>query len=242
MKTEKLQKILANNGLGSRREIEQWISQGRVSVNGSIVKLGERATLKDMIRVDGNIVKFKKNNAARVLIYHKPIGEVSTRFDEEGRPTVFDRLPSLYKGRWISVGRLDISTSGLMLFTSDGELANKLMHPSSEIEREYAVRVLGEVSDEAIKHLKEGVVLEDGTAKFDRLYEVGGEGANHWYHVVLKEGRNREVRRLWESQGITVSRLTRVRFGSIALPKRLPRGRWEELSEDQVRLLKKSTD
>jgi 23S rRNA pseudouridine2605 synthase len=240
MKTEKLQKILANQGLGSRRELEHWIDQGRVSVNGQIVKLGERATLKDNIRVDGHLIQFEKNASTRVLVYHKPIGEVSTRFDEAGRPTIFDHLPKLYKGRWISVGRLDISTSGLMLFTNDGELANRLMHPSGQIEREYAVRVLGEVTQEMKNRLRTGVILDDGTAKFERIVDAGGQGANHWYHVTLTEGRNREVRRLWESQDVTVSRLSRVRFGVVHLPSRLPRGRWEELSADNVVILKKS--
>src|SRR3990167_1602371 len=234
MKTEKLQKILANAGLGSRRQLEEIIAAGRVCVNGQIAKLGDRSDSADQIKVDGRLVRLTEKFKTRVLIYHKPIGQVCTRYDEEGRATVFDSLPNLHKGRWISIGRLDISTCGLLLFTNDGVLANALMHPRQEIEREYAVRVLGEVAPEVIKNLLTGVRLEDGEAKFQSIVPAGGEGANHWYHVVLTEGRNREVRRLWESQGVTVSRLVRVRFGSVHLPRYVGLGKWHELDKEEI--------
>ncbi len=237
--SEKLQKILANAGLGSRREIESWIQAGRVTVNGKAATLGDRADEKDVIRVDGRPVEHWRLAGMpwRVLMYHKPEGEVTTRSDPEGRPTVFEHLPKLRSGRWIVVGRLDLNTSGLLLLTTSGELANRLMHPSGEIEREYAVRVLGPVSPETLEHLKSGVPLEDGMARFDEIIDAGGQGANHWYHVILREGRNREVRRLWESQGVKVSRLIRVRYGNVQLGRRVRPGRWEELPEEQVRAL-----
>lgn len=237
--TEKLQKILARAGLGSRREIEEWIRQGRVSVNGRIAALGDRATVEDVIRVNGKVVSKRRLAGARrrVLAYHKPVGEVCSRADAEGRATVFQGLPKLGSGRWVAVGRLDIATSGLLLFTSDGELANRLMHPSRQVEREYAVRVLGEVDAAMLKQLTEGVELDDGPARFDSIVDAGGEGANRWYHVTLHEGRNREVRRLWESRGITVSRLIRVRYGPITLPRYLRPGESRELDEGSVELL-----
>ena len=240
--TEKLQKLLAHAGLGSRREIEGWISAGRVSVNGQIAELGARAGENDVIRVDGHVISKTRlhHRRCRVLAYHKPIGEVTTRSDEAGRATVFDSLPGIRNGRWIAIGRLDINTSGLLLFTNDGELANRLMHPSYTIEREYAVRVLGEVTREQLKAMTDGVELEDGVARFTTLRDGGGEGANHWYHVTLEEGRNREVRRLWESQGITVSRLTRVRYGPIILHRSLRPGKWEELSAENISLLRQA--
>jgi len=234
--TEKLQKVLANAGLGSRREIERWIAEGRITINGKPAKLGDRIDLSATITIDNRPVVLRPQQMAkqRVIIYHKPEGEVCTRSDPEGRPTIFDNLPTLRNQRWIAVGRLDITTSGLLLFTTDGELANQLMHPSSEIEREYAVRILGKVDNEMLKRLQKGVELEDGMAAFTAIKDAGGTGANHWYHVVLKEGRNREVRRLWESQGITVSRLIRVRFGSIQLPRLLRPGRWQDLDAQQL--------
>ncbi|HEY0635995.1 MAG TPA: 23S rRNA pseudouridine(2605) synthase RluB [Gammaproteobacteria bacterium] len=237
--TEKLQKVLARAGFGSRRELENWIAQGRVSINGKVATLGDRVGEKDVIRVDGNIVPREKaaGGRRRVLMYHKPVGEVATRSDPEGRPTVFDHLPSLRNGRWIAVGRLDINTSGLLLFTTDGDLAHRLMHPSRQVEREYAVRVMGEVPPEMLKHLQEGVELEDGKASFDSIVDAGGEGANHWYHVTLLEGRNREVRRLWESQGVVVSRLIRVRYGPVTLPRWLRDGKFEDVPEHQLRAL-----
>jgi len=230
--SEKLQKILAQVGLGSRREMERWIEQGRVELNGEKAKLGERATNRDEIKVDGRTIEHGTRLPRRVLAYNKPEGEVCTRHDPEGRPTVFDRLPKLEGERWIAVGRLDINTSGLLLFTTDGELANKLMHPSSNtVDREYAVRVAGEVTDDTIKAMKEGVLLEDGMAKFTDVQFFDGDGFNQWYHVCIMEGRNREVRRLWESQDLKVSRLKRVRYGCVFLPKQVSVGKWIELDQ-----------
>ena len=230
---ERLQKLLAQAGVGSRREVEAWIKEGRISLNGEVAQLGDRAGFNDKILLDGKPVKMDRADmsARRILIYNKPEGEVSTRSDPEGRPTVFDRLPPLKGQRWIIVGRLDINTSGLLLFTTDGELANRLMHPSTEVDREYAVRIKGDVDDEMIARLKEGVLLEDGMAKFTDIHDSGGTGLNHWFHVVLMEGRNREVRRLWASQGVSVSRLKRVRFGCMFMPSRLKVGKFEELGQ-----------
>ncbi|MGD9107583.1 MAG: pseudouridine synthase [Gammaproteobacteria bacterium] len=242
MKSEKIQKVLANLGLASRRQIEQWIADGRIIVDGKIAKLGDRVTDQEKISVDGRLVKRipAKTLTARVLIYHKPIGEVCTRSDEKNRKTVFDSLPILHNARWVSVGRLDINTSGLLLFTNNGELANRLMHPSKQIEREYSVRVLGAVSQEILDNLLHGVKLEDGHARFVKIRRVRSfesDAANQWYHVVLREGRNREVRRLWESQGLKVNKLSRIRFGGIKLPRSLPRGQWVELSDREVKAL-----
>ncbi|KMT65363.1 23S rRNA pseudouridine(2605) synthase RluB [Catenovulum maritimum] len=239
--SEKIQKILARAGQGSRREMEKAISDGRVSLNGKIATLGERAAETDQIRLDGNLIKIQaaKDETCRVLIYHKTLGEVCTRNDPESRKTVFDRLPKIAQGRWIAVGRLDINTTGLLLFTTDGELANKLMHPSNEVEREYAVRVFGEVAESSLHKLRNGVQLEDGPAKFDKISFQGGEGINKWYHVTLKEGRNREVRRMWESQEVQVSRLSRIRYGDIKLPRTLPLGGWAELEIKEVNYLRK---
>jgi len=238
--SEKIQKVLANAGLGSRRQIEDWLREGRIAVNGQVAKLGDRITLDAKIRVDGRDVQLIKSASqkCRVLLYHKPEGEICSRSDPEGRPTVFDHLPMLRNGRWISVGRLDFNTSGVLLLTNDGELANFLMHPSAEIEREYAVRIQGQVTPAMIKTLKKGVKLEDGVAHFVDVSDAGGEGTNHWYHVLVREGRNRVVRRLWESQGVKVSRLIRVRFGDITLPRMLRRGKWMELSLDDITKLK----
>jgi 23S rRNA pseudouridine2605 synthase len=232
--SERLQKVLARAGLGSRREIEAWIREGRVKVNGKAAVLGCSVNETDRVAVNGKPVQ-KAHLVAprrRVIIYHKPIGEICTRDDEGGRKTVFEALPSLRRGRWVAVGRLDINTTGLLLFTTDGELANRLMHPSRQIEREYAVRVLGRATPEALKQLIAGVQLEDGIAKFDTVADAGGEGANHWYRVTLCEGRWREVRRMWEAVGCVVSRLTRVRYGNMTLPRNLPRGAWRELEYD----------
>jgi 23S rRNA pseudouridine2605 synthase len=237
---EKLQKVLARVGLASRRDVENWIAAGRVKVNGAIAKLGQRVDLHDAIAVDGRLLKREEasETVRRVLIYNKPDGEICTRDDPEGRPTVFDRLPRPKEGRWINIGRLDINTTGLLLFTTDGELANRLMHPSYEMDREYAVRVRGEVDDEMIERLKTGVMLEDGPARFTDIQQApGGEGFNHWYHCVVMEGRNREVRRLWESQGLVVSRLKRVRFGPVFMTSDLPMGRWREMSQSEVDIL-----
>jgi len=239
--SEKLQKVLARAGLGSRREMEAAISAGRVSINGTAATLGERVTEADQIRFDGQPVHFvaEQHSVCRVLAYHKPEGEVVTRKDPEGRTTVFDRLPPLQDARWVAIGRLDINTSGLLLFTTDGELANRLMHPSHEVEREYAVRVFGEVNEAMRQRLRRGVQLEDGMASFKKIMPGGGEGMNQWFNVILTEGRNREVRRLWESQEVQVSRLIRTRYGDVRLPKGLPRGAWEELGLEQVNYLRK---
>lgn len=232
---EKLQKVLARAGQGSRREMESRIREGRVLVNGEVAALGDRVSLSDTIELDGYPVKVTPaGDSRRVIIYNKPEGEVCTRKDPEGRPTVFDRLPKLRDGRWIAVGRLDINTSGLLLFTTDGELANRLMHPSTEIDREYMVRVMGDVSDENLNALKKGVILDDGIAKFTDIVDGGGEGINRWFYVCLMEGRNREVRRLWESQGVKVNRLKRVRFGPVFLPSKAKVGRWVEMEEEEV--------
>lgn len=236
---EKLQKVLARMGQGSRREVEAWIAEGRVKVNGAVATLGLRVSNTDAISLDGRLLRREDHESLRrVLIYNKPEGEVCTRDDPEGRPTVFDRLPRLSAGRWINIGRLDINTTGLLLFTTDGELANRLMHPSSEMDREYAVRVRGEVTDEMLERLKNGVVLEDGPARFTDIQSApGGEGFNHWYHCVVMEGRNREVRRLWESQGLVVSRLKRVRFGPVFLTSELSVGRWREMGQRELDIL-----
>jgi 23S rRNA pseudouridine2605 synthase len=232
---ERIQKLLAIAGVASRREAERWIADGRVTVNGVIATLGDRAGRHDEVRVDGRSIDVSDaGKSCRVIAYNKPIGEVCTRNDPEGRATVFDHLPKTKNERWINVGRLDINTSGLLLFTTDGEMANKLMHPSSEIDREYAVRVRGDVDEEMIKRLKEGVMLEDGIARFTDVRFFDGDGQNKWYHVVVMEGRNREVRRLWESQGITVSRLKRVRYGCIFLPGNVPVGTWVEMGQKDV--------
>ena len=237
--SEKLQKVLARAGFGSRREIERWISEGRIKLKGKVATLGDRMELDDRIEVDGKRIHpgKLKDKRTRVLVYHKPAGKVCTRNDPEKRPTIFEDLPPLAGGRWISVGRLDINSSGLLLFTNYGELANKLMHPSSEIEREYAVRVNGEVTDDIVKRLLKGVELEDGFLKFDSITDSGGQGANHWYNVILKEGKNREVRRLWQSQDVRVSRLIRVRYGNLSLPRTLKLGRKVELSLDEIKAL-----
>ncbi|REG82981.1 23S rRNA pseudouridine(2605) synthase RluB [Marinomonas pollencensis] len=235
---EKLQKVLARAGQGSRREMENRIREGRVLVNGEVATLGDRVSVSDAIELDGYTVKVTEaGEGRRVIIYNKPEGEVCTRKDPEGRPTVFDKLPKLRGERWIAVGRLDINTSGLLLFTTDGELANRLMHPSTEIDREYLVRVMGEVTEENIATLKKGVNLEDGQAKFTDIVDGGGEGINRWFYVCLMEGRNREVRRLWESQGVKVNRLKRVRFGPIFLPSKAKVGRWVEMEDADVNSL-----
>ena len=235
--SERLQKILANTGLGSRRELERWIAAGEVKVNGQVAKLGDKASLNDDLVVKERFYKVVTDDQQlrRVLVYHKPLGEVTTRDDPENRKTVFDNLPRLHHGRWIAVGRLDINTLGLLLMTNDGELANALMHPSGEFERQYAVRVNGKVSPETIQRLLDGVELDDGPAKFDRIVaEADGDNANQWFRVTLKEGRNRMVRRLWESQDMQVSRLIRTRFGPVNLPRWLARGKVQELEPKAI--------
>jgi 23S rRNA pseudouridine2605 synthase len=241
---EKLQKVLAAQGLGSRREMERWIEAGRVKVNGRRATIGDRVSHQDKIVVDGKALDIARaaGRRRRVMAYNKPEGEVSTRSDPEGRPTVFDRLPPLHNERWVMVGRLDINTSGLLLFTNDGELANKLMHPSSETEREYACRILGDVDDAMLQRLQQGVLLEDGMARFGSIRVQGGSGANRWYTVTIREGRNREVRRLWESQDVTVSRLKRIRYGNVAIPSLLRPGDWLDLSKADIDALCRLVD
>ena len=234
----RIQKALADAGLGSRREIEGWITAGRIEINGRLAKLGDRLGPGDRVRLDGKELRLASPDAGplRVIAYHKPEGEVVTRQDPEGRPTVFHHLPPLLQGRWIAVGRLDINTSGLLLLTNHGDLANRLMHPSREIEREYAVRVLGEAPRAALQRLVHGVELEDGPARFEEIVEsdTSSRGANRWYHVLLREGRNREVRRLWEAVGVKVSRLMRVRFGNVILEPSLFSHHWRDLTEEEL--------
>ena len=234
----KLHKVLADSGLGSRRDMEELIVSGRVSVNGQPAHIGQRIGPTDQVRVNGRTINRRAQPAApRVLLYHKPAGEISSRDDPGQRATVFERLPKLKGARWVSVGRLDFNTEGLLIFTTSGDLANRLMHPRYGWEREYAVRILGRIEDEAREKLLAGVELEDGPAAFARIEDVGGDGANHWYKVVISEGRNREVRRIFEAVGLTVSRLVRIRFGPVGLPRQLPRGRWVELSDADLQAL-----
>jgi 23S rRNA pseudouridine2605 synthase len=238
VESQKLQKILAQAGLGSRRAMELWIEAGRVTVNGKAAGIGTRVMPADRIAVDGRELRLAHAaEAPRVLMYHKPEGEIVTRDDPQGRETVFARLPRLRGARWLSIGRLDVSTSGLLLFTTSGALANSMMHPRFAVEREYAARVFGRLSEEQAAQLLAGVELEDGVARCDKLQDEGGEGANHWYRLVMSEGRNRVVRRLFEAVGLTVSRLIRVRFGPLQLPPRLKRGQLEELPPADVRRL-----
>jgi len=232
---ERLQKVLSQAGVASRREIEELVVAGRISVNGLPATLGQKIGPGDRVKLNGKLIPLRfVQRTPRVLIYHKPEGEIVSRDDPEGRPTVFERLPVLRKGRWLAVGRLDFNTSGLLLFTSDGELANRLMHPRYEIDRQYAVRLLGELTADQARALTEGIALEDGPARFNTLLDAGGEGVNHWYQVTLSEGRNREVRRMFEALGLTVSRLMRVRYGPVELPSRLKRGMWMEMPEAEV--------
>jgi 23S rRNA pseudouridine2605 synthase len=241
--TVRLQKLLATAGVGSRRQVEQWIAEGRLTVAGRVAKLGDRAGPGDEIRLDGRRLELGPPQPVerQVLLYHKPVGEVTTRRDPQGRPTVFDHLPPPERGRWIVVGRLDVNTSGLLLFTTDGDLAHRLMHPSSRMEREYLVRIRGRPDGDTIRKLLLGVPLEDGPAAFDRVIEEssprGGEAQNASYRVVLHEGRNREVRRIWEAVGYGVSRLLRIRYGSIELPRDLRPGEWRLLDDRLVAAL-----
>lgn len=235
---QRLQKFLANAGYGSRRQLEKLIEAGRISVDGQRAELGRKVTGRERIQIDGKAVRqaaVAQKHA--ILAYHKPEGEICSRDDPEGRPGVYDRLPDAPHGRWIGIGRLDINSSGLLLFTTDGELANRLMHPSSTVDREYAVRVLGEVGGDVLDRLLKGVDLDDAVARFTDIQDGGGRGANHWYYVVIQEGRNREVRRLWQSQGIQVSRLVRVRYGTAVLEKKLRPGKWQYLDQYEAAAL-----
>lgn len=244
-KPERLQKILAQAGVGSRREMEEWISAGKVTVNGVVATIGQSVVPTDKVKIGGRLINIRFTGSTRpprVLMYHKPEGEIVSRDDPDGRPSVFAALPRMRGGRWINVGRLDFNTSGLLIFTTSGDLANKLMHPSSELVREYAVRVLGELTLEAQQQLLHGVELEDGRANFGTLHDGGGEGANHWYRVTIFEGRNREVRRMFEAVGCTVSRLIRVRYGPFVLPPQLKRGMARELKEPEIKMLLRSLE
>jgi 23S rRNA pseudouridine2605 synthase len=235
IRTHKLQKMLAQTGLGSRRGMETLIESGRVTVNGKIATIGTRVGPKDEVRVDKRIIKLGfVPELPRIIVYHKPEGEIVSRADPEGRSSVFDKLPAIRSAKWIAVGRLDYNTSGLLIFTSSGELAYHLMHPKFEVEREYAVRILGRLKPEQMRQLGKGVQLEDGLANVESIKDQGGEGANHWYRIVLKEGRNRIVHRIFEALGFTVSRLMRVRFGMISLPPRLKKGQCLELGENEI--------
>lgn len=234
----KLHKVLADVGMGSRRDMEDLILQGRVSVNGLPAHIGQRILCNDQVRINGKLVQRKiPNKPPRLLLYHKPAGEIVSQSDPEKRPTVFDNLPRIKTGKWITVGRLDFNTEGLLLFTTSGDLANRFMHPRYGVEREYAVRTMGEISESSRQSLLEGVDIGDGPARFLHVTDGGGEGANHWYHVALAEGRNREVRRMFEAVGLMVSRLIRTRYGEFTLPRILKRGRWEEVPAEQVKAL-----
>ncbi len=239
MEAERIQKVLARAGLGSRRTLEQWIREGRIEVNGRPAVLGERIGTGDRLHIDRRRINLRgQPTRPRMLAYYKPEGEVCSRRDERGRRSVFHSLPAIKHGRWINIGRLDIRTTGLLLFTNDGELANQLMHPAANIEREYAVRVSGKVTAAQLDALRRGVALADGPARFTDIVDSGGHGLNHWYHVVLMEGRNRAVRRLWESQGLRISRLIRVRFGPYVLERRRRPGQCWALTEKEIRDLK----
>jgi 23S rRNA pseudouridine2605 synthase len=236
----KLHKVLADVGLGSRRDMEELIIAGRVSVNGEPAHIGQRILPADQVRINGKLLQRKvSTRPPRILIYHKPAGEIVSNSDPEGRPSVFDRLPTMKAAKWLAVGRLDFNTEGLLLFTTSGDLANRLMHPRYGIEREYAVRTLGELEEGMRQKLLSGIELEDGTAQFSKIADGGGEGVNKWYRVTIGEGRNREVRRMFEAIGLTVSRLIRTRYGAMTLPHGLKRGRWEEMDEHAVRNLMK---
>jgi 23S rRNA pseudouridine2605 synthase len=233
--TQKLHKILAQAGLGSRRTMEEWIRAGRVSVNGAAAGIGTRVTSRDVIRVGRRVVRWPApQRLPRIVLYHKPEGEIVSRDDPQERSSVFDGMPRIRGGKWLAVGRLDYNTGGLLVFTTSGELANRMMHPRFGLEREYAVRLLGQLSPDRIDQLRTGVELDDGVARCLAVEDGGGEGRNHWYRIVLAEGRNRIVRRMFEALGMTVSRLMRVRFGSLRLPPRLKRGQWREMAPEEV--------
>ena len=237
--SERLQKVMAAAGLGSRRALEKQITDGQVRLNGKPAAIGRSVVEGDVVGFENRSWRVaRKGTGHRTLIYNKPEGEVTTRSDPEGRATVFDRLPAVKGARWVAVGRLDINTTGLLILTTDGELANTMMHPSGEVDREYACRIRGKATAEQLEQLKSGVQLDDGPASFSDIQEAGGSGENNWYHVTIMEGRNREVRRLWESQGLTVSRLKRVRYGAAFLPKRLRMGQWSEITNREHQVLR----
>ena len=240
----RLQKALAASGVGSRREMEEWIQNGWVTVNGKVAQLGDKVQPEDQVLVKGSVIKLKwPDRLPRIILYYKQEGEIVSRDDPQGRVSIFDRLPQAASSRWVAIGRLDINTSGLLILTTSGELANRFAHPSFEVEREYAVRVLGELDMDKMRLLtSEGVMLEDGLARVERIHSQGGEGVNKWYNVVLKEGRNREVRRIFEHFGLTVSRLVRTGFGPIGLPNRLKRGQFYELNAAEVASVMKWAD
>lgn len=244
IKPVRLQKALAASGVGSRREMEEWIQNGWVTVNGKVAQLGDKVRPEDQVLVKGSVIKLKwPDRLPRIILYYKQEGEIVSRDDPQGRVSIFDRLPQAASSRWVAIGRLDINTSGLLILTTSGELANRFAHPSFEVEREYAVRVLGELGMDEMRLLtSEGVMLEDGLARVERIHSQGGEGVNKWYNVVLKEGRNREVRRIFEHFGLTVSRLVRTGFGPIGLPNRLKRGQFYELNAAEVASVMKWAD
>ena len=236
--SQKLHKVLAQAGVGSRREMEQLIKDGKVTVNGAVATVGSRVMPSDVIRIGRKTIRWPgTHRLPRVLVYHKPEGEIVSRDDPDGRASVFEKLPQIRGAKWLAVGRLDYNTSGLLIFTTSGELANRMMHPRFEVEREYAVRIVGQLKPEQARKLEQGIQLSDGAAKVESLVDEGGEGTNHWYRIVLKEGRNRVVRRLFEALGLTVSRLIRVRFGVVALPPRLKRGQVSPLTAGEVKEL-----
>jgi 23S rRNA pseudouridine2605 synthase len=236
--SQKLHKVLAQSGIGSRRLMEEWIREGKVTVNGAVATIGTRVKPSDSIRIGKKSVRWPATHRLpRVLVYHKPEGEIVSHEDPEGRKSVFDRLPQLRGAKWLAVGRLDYNTSGLLIFTTSGELANRMMHPRFSVEREYAVRIVGQLGAGSIERLRNGIELSDGLAKCDAVTDEGGEGSNHWYRIVLREGRNRVVRRMFEALGLTVSRLIRVRFGAVALPPRLKRGQVTSLPAAEVKRL-----
>lgn len=238
LRSQKLQKVLAQAGLGSRRAMEELIENGKVKVNGVPATLGQRVTTDDEIVVGRRHIKFKvTTRLPRVILYHKPEGEIVSRDDPQGRKSVFEKLPAIRSAKWLAIGRLDYNTCGLLIFTTSGELANRLMHPRFEVEREYAVRIFGTLSEDQLRQLRQGVRLSDGPARFESVEPQGGEGRNHWYRIVVREGRNRIVRRMFEALGLRVSRLMRVRFGIVALPPQLKRGTWNELRESEIRRL-----
>lgn len=239
-RSERIHKVLANAGVGSRRQIERWIEAGRIAVNGKPAQRGQPLAPGDRVELDGQPVRFASVKTQRLIAYNKPVGQICTRSDPEGRETIFENLPKLHQGRWVSVGRLDINTSGLLLLTTDGQLAAALMHPSNRVIREYRVRVLGALKPETLATLQNGVELDDGAAKFDSIAPAGGSGINRWYVCCLREGRNREVRRLFEAVGVQVNRLIRTRFGPVRLPRDLRPGQWRNVAAGQLEKLQRT--